>query len=353
MTFKDVVQRFITTLQNEPNALSQTDFESIQELITGCSVGEVKPNAGPFVTLCHLFTEALIATKKSVTGIDLMIHAIEKLQTHPSQLTSLHSSLCELCLDSKCLNPALAYLDVDYTDINKEDNVFQHKHILLYHYYGGMIYAALKNFHRASHFFEIVLTVPQVTIHPVAEEAFKKHIILTLFLYDRLPENLLPRYTSMCVIKHRKSVGQAYTKLALEYASLDYDKIRRLITSHSQDYELDENMGLVKQILNQVRKRNIQRLTETFLTLSLRDVASHVGLATENEAEMFILQMIDEGEIFATINQKDGMVVFQDSPEKFDSETVFQKLQDDMDECIKLINTLKKMNNETPSNQES
>lgn len=51
---------------------------------------------------------------------------------------------------------------------------------------------------------------------------------------------------------------------------------------------------------------NIRRLTKTFLTLSLADVASRAGLSTPEEAEKWLVIMIEEGSIFASISQKDG-----------------------------------------------
>lgn len=39
-------------------------------------------------------------------------------------------------------------------------------------------------------------------------------------------------------------------------------------------------------------KKNIQRLTKTFLTLSLSDVASRVQLAGPAQAESYILNMV-------------------------------------------------------------
>jgi len=51
---------------------------------------------------------------------------------------------------------------------------------------------------------------------------------------------------------------------------------------------------------------NIRRLTKTFLTLSLADVASRAGLSGPNEAEKWLVIMIEEGSIFASISQKDG-----------------------------------------------
>lgn len=93
-------------------------------------------------------------------------------------------------------------------------------------------------------------------------------------------------------------------------------------------------------------KRNIQRLTQTYLTLSLQDIANSVQLKSSKEAEMHVLQMvcmepyscffmpvveaqemrnhgdfissqIQDGEIYATINQKDGMVRFLEDPEQY------------------------------------
>ena len=51
-------------------------------------------------------------------------------------------------------------------------------------------------------------------------------------------------------------------------------------------------MGLVKQVLSSLYKRNIQRLTQTYLTLSLHDIANTVQLEKSKEAEMHVLRMV-------------------------------------------------------------
>lgn len=51
-------------------------------------------------------------------------------------------------------------------------------------------------------------------------------------------------------------------------------------------------MGLVKQCLASLHKKNIQRLTKTFLTLSLNDMASKVQLSNAKEAEKHIINMV-------------------------------------------------------------
>lgn len=55
----------------------------------------------------------------------------------------------------------------------------------------------------------------------------------------------------------------------------------------------DNNLGLVKQVISSMYKRNIQRLTQTYLTLSLQDIANSVQLNSAKEAEMHVLQMVN------------------------------------------------------------
>jgi len=51
--------------------------------------------------------------------------------------------------------------------------------------------------------------------------------------------------------------------------------------------------------------------------------------ATENRMSVCFLQ-IEDGEIFATINQKDGMVIFHDDPEKYNSPVMLRQLEEEV-----------------------
>jgi COP9 signalosome complex subunit 3 len=66
----------------------------------------------------------------------------------------------------------------------------------------------------------------------------------------------------------------------------------------------------VKQVLASLPVRTIQRLTQTYLTLSLADIARAAGLAGAPEAEAVILRMVAHRQVFARINDRDGMVTF-------------------------------------------
>jgi len=59
-----------------------------------------------------------------------------------------------------------------------------------------------------------------------------------------------------------------------------------------------------------------------------------VKLSSPKEAEKEIIKMIESGEIFASINQKDGMVSFQEDPEHYDSNKTTTHLDQQIQKVI-------------------
>jgi COP9 signalosome complex subunit 3 len=86
------------------------------------------------------------------------------------------------------------------------------------------------------------------------------------------------------------------------------------------------------------------------MTLSLTDMANRVELSGPKEAEQYVLHMIEKGEIFATINQKDGMVSFHDNPEKYNSVDTMKLLDQQMAESMGLVEKLQQMDREITVN---
>ncbi|KAG1674089.1 COP9 signalosome complex subunit 3 [Nymphon striatum] len=316
-------------------------FAQVQELITMCAADLVRFCSDKFSQLCHLLTQALIERKQPMRGIYLLCAAIPKIQSFPSQMTPVHADLCQLCLLSKCLKPVLPFLNEDITEINNKGGQFDVKDFLLYYYYGGMIYVALKEFDRAIYFFEVAITAPSHAVSHIVLEAYKKYLLVSLIQYGKL--KTLPKYTSHVNQRFIKPLSQMYYDLATAYSSNDLEGVNKVINKDSEVFIRDKNMGLVKQCLSSIHKKNIQRLTKTFLTLSLTDMANRVHLSGPKEAEKYVLHMIEDGEIFATINQKDGMVVFHDNPEKYNDCDMTQQIDEEMKKCMSLEEKLIKM----------
>jgi len=318
------------------------------EFLSKCNGEQVRYATDSYAELCHKYAQTIIDKKMYASGIAPLCHAIEKIQIHPAQLTSIHASLCQLCLLAKNVKPALKFLDKDVTEISRESGRFDAKDYLSYYYYGGMIFTAIKNYDKALYFFEVVVTTPSVAVSHIMMEAYKKFILVSLIFHGKIVN--LPAYTSPVLKRYIKPLCQPYLDLAAVYAQNNPSDLRTTITKHTEVYTRDTNMGLVKQCQTAQIKKNIQRLTKTFLTLSLTDMAYRVQLSDPKDAEKYVLHMIEDGEIFATINQKDGMVRFHDNPEKYNSPNMLLELDKEMQLCIQLDSKLKEMDREISVN---
>ncbi|SPP76880.1 COP9 signalosome complex subunit 3 isoform X2 [Drosophila guanche] len=311
-----------------------------------------------FYETCHLFTDYLVQKNLSILGIKIMARAVDQIRQMDTQLTPIHADLCLLSLKAKNFNLVLAYLDTDITDIStaaaecktQQQQQSQHtdanndaKYFLLFYYYGGMIYTAVKNYDRALYFFEVCITTPAMAMSHIMLEAYKKFLMVSLIVEGNIA--FIPKNTQV-IGRFMKPMASHYHDLVSVYANSSSEELRILILKYSEAFTRDSNMGLAKQVATSLYKRNIKRLTKTFLTLSLSDVASRVQLSGAAEAERYILNMIKSGEIYASINQKDGMVLFKDDPEKYNSPDMFLNVQTNITQVLDLVKQINKMEEE-------
>ncbi|CAI5659610.1 unnamed protein product [Oreochromis niloticus] len=297
----------------------ETLFSQVQLFISTCNGEHIRYATDTFAGLCHQLTNALVERKQPLRGVVVLKQAIDKMQMNTNQLTSVHADLCQLCLLAKCFKPALPFLEVDMMDICKENGAYDAKHFLCYYYYGGMIYTGLKNFERALYFYEQAITTPAMAVSHIMLEAYKKYILVSLILHGKVQQ--LPKYTSQIVGRFIKPLSNAYHELAQVYTTNNPAELRSLVNKHSETFTRDNNTGLVKQCLSSLYKKNIQRLTK-----------------------------IEDGEIYASINQKDGMVCFHDNPEKYNNPAMLHKIDQEMLKCIQLDEKLKSMDQEITVN---
>uniref|UniRef100_A0A673J3U8 COP9 signalosome complex subunit 3 n=1 Tax=Sinocyclocheilus rhinocerous TaxID=307959 RepID=A0A673J3U8_9TELE len=297
----------------------ETLFSQVQLFISTCNGEHIRYATDTFAGLCHQLTTALVERKQPLRGISIIKQAIDKMQMNTNQLTSVHADLCQLCLLAKCFKPAVPFLELDMMDICKENGAYDAKHFLCFYYYGGMIYTGLKNFERALYFFEQAITTPAMAVSHIMLEAYKKYILVSLILHGKLQQ--LPKYTSQIVGRFIKPLSNAYHELAQVYATNNPAELRALVNRQSETFARDNNTGLVKQCLSSLYKKNIQRLTK-----------------------------IEDGEIYASINQKDGMVCFHDNPEKYNNPAMLHKIDQEMLKCIEVDEKLKSMDQEITVN---
>eukprot|EP00817_Percolomonadidae_sp_ATCC50343_P007423 CAMPEP_0117427258 /NCGR_PEP_ID=MMETSP0758-20121206/7150_1 /TAXON_ID=63605 /ORGANISM="Percolomonas cosmopolitus, Strain AE-1 (ATCC 50343)" /LENGTH=148 /DNA_ID=CAMNT_0005212803 /DNA_START=823 /DNA_END=1266 /DNA_ORIENTATION=+ len=112
-------------------------------------------------------------------------------------------------------------------------------------------------------------------------------------------------------------------------------------TKSNETFKKDNTIGLTLQCIEAKKRRKIQELTSTYLTIGLSNIAELVNV-NEKEVESLLLQMIENGEIRATISQRDAMVVFTDADDQTIEEAM-KELNSKMAEAVELSNRMKEM----------
>ncbi len=184
--------------------------------------------------LCHILSTNLIKNNIPIRGIALVLTAIKKLQPNPKVLTSLHADLAKLCLKATCFGPILPILDQDISQINKEGDSFDAAHVLLYYYYGGCIYLAVKEYEKALYYFEVAVTCPTAAVSHIMLESYKKYQLVGLLVHgDKSKEVVtLPKFTSPIIPKFLKPLCPAYTEVVTAYHLSSSDGLRNVITKY-------------------------------------------------------------------------------------------------------------------------
>jgi len=189
------------------------------------------------------------------------------------------------------------------------------------------------------------VTCPTAAVSHIMLEAYKKYQLVALIVHGDKPKDSvsLPKFTSPIVNKFLKPLCSAYTEIVNAFYLNSAHELRNVFTKYRELFETDGNLGLVNQVVQEQTRTNIKRLTKTFVTLSLADVASRVGLETPSQAEREIVEMIKAGSIHATISQQDGMVRFHLNPESYQSPDMLRLVEESVTRAINLDKQVEKL----------
>jgi COP9 signalosome complex subunit 3 len=295
-------------------------------------------------SIVHFYTENLLKYGWAIRGVKFLAEGCKRFRPSPDCLTGIHSDFLSCCLKTLNLKAALPILNQQIFDLQPDKTGLTPKEMLLYYYYGGMIYLGLKRFKEASDFFETCLTVPALAMNAIMVEAFKKYVLTSLLLNGKYTG--IPKNASNIVHRHLKVYCQPYLEFATAFDKHDIEKCTANAANNKELYKKDNSSGLVQQCISALSRNTIQRLTETYLTLSLSDLAKMAKLSSPQEAEKILLSMIERGEIKAVIDQKNKMASFTEEIVEFDSNETFSILDHKIQNSIDLAYRLKRMDND-------
>jgi COP9 signalosome complex subunit 3 len=330
---------FILSVRATAQRLDAQRFISlVQNFLQNINPQQVKLAPSRFAKVCRKFTDLLVEVRQPMRGIVPLRTAMSALSDDFKQLTPLHTDFVQLCLLAKCYRTALPILDEDIFEVSTEATGLTPRDLLCYYYYGGRVYVGMKQYKKALEFFKLVFTAPAVVLSAIMVEAYKKFVLVSLIVHGQIAS--IPKYTSSVVPRHMKVAAAPYQELATAYLTHSTEDVQKCLASNAEVFQKDGNFGLVKQVLKALFNANIKRHTQTYLTLSIHDIAESTKLAN-SEVETTLLRMIEDNEIFASINQKDGMVAFQEDQERYNTNKMMKYMDEQIHKTIAIERKLR------------
>jgi len=294
-----------------------------------------------------LVANLLCKRNQAKNGIVLMCNTIKLLQNSSSNstFTLLHSPLCQLCIKSRNLKPAIKYLDTEICLYKKEPNEITSRSYLSFYYYGGLIYAMLKQYDRSLYFFEQAITVPAVSVSQIMSESYKRYMLVSLLYKGKVAD--LPKYTSAVMINYIKQSMNCYTKLNEAFQKRSIASFEEVFYKYENTFQQDKNVGLINQVKGCITLKKIQILSKTYSTLPLNNILERAQLnCSDVDLEKKLSKMIKKEEIVGKIDQKNKMMVFHPGLNCRSFKNDSQKADDQKEALISLNCQIEEMNSQ-------
>ncbi|KAI8374995.1 hypothetical protein EDC96DRAFT_437302 [Choanephora cucurbitarum] len=216
--------------------------------------------------------------------------AIERSSTG-SVLTALHPRFLQACISAKAYRFPLDLLNRDIDAIDTTRHELGIQCFLEYYYYGAIVYIANKQYRRALEFLLIAISAPTVkAVSMIQLLAYRKFILVSFIVEGRIGP--LPKYTSAGIEKVASYWSPHHISLVKAFQTTDLDLFQDIASKHSAYFESFQELGLLKQCFQSLRRKKIKEMTKVYITVSLEDMANKMGPMCAKELEMILLDMV-------------------------------------------------------------
>merc|ERR1711991_25467 len=136
--------------------------------------------------------------------------------------------------------------------------------------------------------------------------------------------------------RHVRAFCAPYTAIKDAFKSGSRSALDEALAGGAEALQEDRNWGLAKLTRKALVRNRIAQLTQTYITVSLGSIAESVGLESPGDAFQTVTEMIQDGQIYATINEATGMVEFLSDPQAYDDVATLHKLNTTIESCAAL-----------------
>jgi len=147
------------------------------------SVGKGMPDL--FAQVCHMVAQVAVDLNRAADAIQPLFKACRLIADGEPILTPTHCEVVRLCLKTEQASFAVEKLcNVPIEAIHPKKTGLVSKDYLLYFYYGGLCYSAVKEWQSAVDFFTTCINTPADGLSSIVVEAHKYWTLVSLFLKE-------------------------------------------------------------------------------------------------------------------------------------------------------------------------
>lgn len=282
------------------------------------------------------------ATTRALSLVNVLREASDKLCTQADEIVPLHADYLAVCLHAKCYRVAAQWihqqrrLHVDVTSGLEGTDVH------LVYYYSALVLIGRKEFRAALQKCRLALAVPAPSpglFINAAVQTYKTYILLHLLVVGTPPQTL--KLTSYQSGAFRKTLSE-YEELAHSYGMRDMAQVQQLIESNRGLFQAQGNLGIVKQLVESLFQKLVCRLSNSYVTITLQDMANKVGVASGENAHNMLVQMVDAKRVNARIDERTNVVRLMDD-EVLDEEELARKISSSsMTQCLDIMTRIQR-----------
>lgn len=283
-----------------------------------------------------------------------------------ARFVTIHTDVMQVCLVAKLYSVAVALADVPLVGVSlrryapsgvggvslsnqavpsdsmepvdEATNKILSLDLQRYYYYAGIAYCGVKRFHDAKDAFAQCLALPSRVFGSVHGVAQTKFAMVSLICQRSISR--LPRYTSTVV--GRSVVSEIYKDLESAFQNQENSGDLMSLSSNAT-FAADDNAGLMEHVLTAYAKNKVVKLTGTYVTLGLGEIAKAANFGNAQNAEMQLLKLINDGEVKARVDQRAGSVRFLSDSEASgdDPNAIVYKIEAEIDRVAEVAAKLR------------
>lgn len=329
-------------------AVTEADSALIPQLITEFRklVAEVEPQlarAVPvrWVGVCRHAARLAIETHNTLLALSLIEPLREgaaKLSPAPDMLNPVQTDFLAVCLEAKCYKLAASWIRSNRRlRVDPKATALTGTDVHVFYHYSAMVLTGVKDFRAALQCCRLALAVPAPSpgyFFEVSTSTFKLYVLLSLLVFGKAPPAL--KFSSYQFSRLRKNASE-YMELAYAYERRDRKQVEQIFASSREYFEKQGHLGLVKQVLAALSKELIVRLTNSFVTMNISDVAWRAGLLDEATAHAILTEMIRDGKVNARIDDRKSIVRFMDNDAANEHAIALNLSSGYMNDCVNIV----------------